>query len=48
VALTVVAAVAVIAGRLIVRRVPVRMVHRVAGVVFAVFAVIAAVGAVRS
>jgi putative Ca2+/H+ antiporter (TMEM165/GDT1 family) len=48
VALTVVAAIAVIAGRLIVRRVPVRMVHRVAGVLFAVFAVIAAVGAIRS
>jgi Ca2+/H+ antiporter, TMEM165/GDT1 family len=48
VALTVVAAIAVIAGRLIVRRVPVRTVHRVAGVLFAVFAVIAAVSAVRS
>jgi putative Ca2+/H+ antiporter (TMEM165/GDT1 family) len=47
VALTLVAAIAVIAGRLIVRRVPVRMVHRVAGVLFAVFAVIAAVGAIR-
>jgi putative Ca2+/H+ antiporter (TMEM165/GDT1 family) len=48
VALTVVAGIAVVAGRLIVRRVPVRMVHRVAGVLFAVFAVVAAVGAVRS
>lgn len=48
VALTVVAAIGVIAGRLIVRRVPVRMVHRVAGVLFAVFALIAAVGAIRS
>lgn len=48
VALTVVAAIAVVAGRLILRRVPVRMVHRVAGVLFAVFAVFAAVGAVRS
>lgn len=48
VALTVVATIAVIAGRLIVRRVPVRMVHRVAGALFAVFAAIAAVGAVRS
>jgi putative Ca2+/H+ antiporter (TMEM165/GDT1 family) len=47
VALTLVAAIAVIAGRLIVRRVPVRMVHRVAGVLFAVFAAIAAVGAIR-
>jgi putative Ca2+/H+ antiporter (TMEM165/GDT1 family) len=48
VALTVVAAIAVLAGRLILRRVPVQMVHRVAGVLFAVFAVIAAVGAFRS
>ncbi|MDQ2748287.1 MAG: TMEM165/GDT1 family protein [Pseudonocardiales bacterium] len=48
VALTVVAAIAVVAGRLILRRVPVRMVHRVAGVLFAAFAVVAAVGAVRS
>ncbi len=48
VALTVVAAIAVVAGRLIVRRVPVRMVHRLAGVLFAVLAVAAAVGAVRS
>jgi Ca2+/H+ antiporter, TMEM165/GDT1 family len=48
VALTVVAAIAVVAGRLILRRVPVRMVHKVAGVLFAVFAVIAAVGAIRS
>lgn len=47
VALTVVAAIAVVAGRVIIRRVPVRMVHRVAGVLFAVFAVIAAAGAVR-
>jgi Ca2+/H+ antiporter, TMEM165/GDT1 family len=48
VALTVVAAVAVIAGRLIVRQVPVRMVHRVAGVLFALFAVVAGVSALRS
>jgi putative Ca2+/H+ antiporter (TMEM165/GDT1 family) len=48
VALTAVAAIAVIAGRLIVRRVPVRTVHRVAGVLFAAFAVVAAVSAVRS
>lgn len=48
VALTVVAALAVVAGRVIIRRVPVRMVHQVAGVLFAVFAVAAAVGAVRS
>jgi putative Ca2+/H+ antiporter (TMEM165/GDT1 family) len=48
VALTAVAAIAVIAGRLIVRRVPVRTVHRVAGMLFAAFAVVAAVSAVRS
>ncbi|PZS27034.1 MAG: hypothetical protein DLM58_19485 [Pseudonocardiales bacterium] len=47
VALTVVAAIAVVAGRVIVRRAPVRMVHRVARVLFALFAVIAAAGAVR-
>jgi Ca2+/H+ antiporter, TMEM165/GDT1 family len=46
-ALTAVATIAVIAGQVIIKRVPVRMVHRVAGVLFAVFAVIAAVGAVR-
>jgi Ca2+/H+ antiporter, TMEM165/GDT1 family len=46
--LTLVAGIAVVAGRVIVRRVPVRVVHRVAGVLFAVFAVVAAVGAVRS
>jgi putative Ca2+/H+ antiporter (TMEM165/GDT1 family) len=47
IALTVVAAVAVVAGQVIIRRVPVRVVHRVAGVLFAVFAVVAAVAAVR-
>jgi putative Ca2+/H+ antiporter (TMEM165/GDT1 family) len=47
VALTVVAAVAVLAGQVIIKRVPVRVVHRLAGVLFAVFAVVAAVGAVR-
>jgi Ca2+/H+ antiporter, TMEM165/GDT1 family len=48
VALVAVAAVAVGAGKLIVRRVPVRVVHRVAGVLFALFAAIAAVSAIRS
>jgi len=44
-ALIAVAAVAVVAGRVIVRRVPLRLVHRVAGVVFAVFAVLAGIAA---
>ena len=44
-ALVVVAALAVVAGRLVVKRVPVRVVHRVAGAVFAVFAVLAALEA---
>jgi Ca2+/H+ antiporter, TMEM165/GDT1 family len=47
VALSVVAAVAVVAGRVIIKRIPVRTVHRVAGVLFAVFAAVAAVGALR-
>ena len=47
-ALVAVATAAVIAGRVIIRRVPVRMVHRVAGVAFAVFAVVAAVSAATS
>jgi putative Ca2+/H+ antiporter (TMEM165/GDT1 family) len=38
----------VVAGQVIVARVPVRIVHRVAGVLFAGFAVAAAVGAARS
>jgi putative Ca2+/H+ antiporter (TMEM165/GDT1 family) len=45
VALVAVATVAVVAGKLVVRRVPLRLVHRVAGAVFAVFAVLAAVAA---
>jgi putative Ca2+/H+ antiporter (TMEM165/GDT1 family) len=44
-ALVTVAAVAVVAGRVVVRRVPLRLVHRVAGVVFALFAVLAGVAA---
>ena len=47
-ALVVVAAVAVVAGRVIVRRVPLRLVHRVAGVAFAVFAVLAGIAAATS
>jgi putative Ca2+/H+ antiporter (TMEM165/GDT1 family) len=46
-ALTGVAALAVLAGKLILRRVPLRIVHRVAGLVFTVFAVVAAVAAIR-
>lgn len=46
-ALVGVAGLAVLAGRELAKRVPLRLVQRVAGVVFAVFAVIAAVEAVR-
>jgi putative Ca2+/H+ antiporter (TMEM165/GDT1 family) len=45
VALVVVAAIAVVAGRLVVRRVPLHLVTRVAGAIFAAFAVLAAVAA---
>lgn len=44
-ALVLVAALAVVAGRAIMSRVPLRLVHRVAGVVFAGFAIAAAVAA---
>lgn len=47
VALSLVAAIAVVAGRVILRRVPVQVVQRVAGVLFAVFAVIAGISALR-
>ncbi len=47
-ALVMVAALAVVAGRLVVKRVPVRVVHRVAGATFAVFAVLAALEAAVS
>jgi Ca2+/H+ antiporter, TMEM165/GDT1 family len=47
-ALVAVAGLAVVAGRLVVKRVPVPVVHRVAGAVFAVFAVLAALEAVFS
>ena len=47
VALVVVAAVAVVAGKLVVRRVPLHLVHRIAGAVFGVFAAVAAVAAVH-
>ena len=48
VALTAIAAIAVVAGRVLVRRIPVRIVHQVAGVLFAVFAIAATVAAVES
>ena len=44
-ALVVVAALAVVAGRIVVARVPLHLVHRVAGALFAIFAVVAAVAA---
>jgi putative Ca2+/H+ antiporter (TMEM165/GDT1 family) len=44
-ALVTVATIAVLAGRIVVRRVPLHLVHRVAGVLFAAFAVLAAVAA---
>jgi len=47
-ALVAVAALAVVAGRLVVKRVPVRVVHRIAGGVFAVLAVLAALEAMFS
>jgi putative Ca2+/H+ antiporter (TMEM165/GDT1 family) len=47
-ALVVVAALAVVTGRLVIKRVPVRFVHLVAGGVFAVFAVLAALEAAFS
>jgi putative Ca2+/H+ antiporter (TMEM165/GDT1 family) len=46
-ALVVVAALAAVAGRLILRRVPLRLVHRIAGAVFALLAVLAAIAAAR-
>jgi len=46
-ALVGVAMVAVVAGKVIVKRVPVRLVHRVAGLLFLSFAVVAVVSAVR-
>jgi len=47
VALVAVAVLATVVGKLVVRRVPLHLVHRAAGVLFAVFAVIAAIAAVR-
>lgn len=47
-ALVGVAVIAVLAGREIVKRVSVRLVHRVAGILFAAFAVVAVVSAIRS
>jgi putative Ca2+/H+ antiporter (TMEM165/GDT1 family) len=46
-ALVGVAVVAVVAGQAVVKRVPVRLVHRLAGVLFAGFGVVAAIGAIR-
>lgn len=46
-ALVTVAAIAVVAGRVVLRRVPVKMVHRVAGIAFAAFSVVAIVETVR-
>lgn len=45
-ALVTVAAIAVVAGRAVVGRVPLHLVHRIAGGAFAVFAIVAAVSAV--
>jgi putative Ca2+/H+ antiporter (TMEM165/GDT1 family) len=45
VALVVVATIATVAGKFVVRRVPLRLVHRIAGAVFVVFAILAAVAA---
>ena len=46
-ALVGVAALAVVAGKLIIKKVPVHIVQRVAGVLFAVFAIVTAVAAIR-
>ena len=46
-ALVSVAAIAVVAGQIVLRRVPVRMVHRVAGIAFAAFALVALVETIR-
>ena len=42
-----VAALAVVIGKVVVKKVPLHLVHRIAGVVFAVFAVLAAIAAIR-
>jgi Ca2+/H+ antiporter, TMEM165/GDT1 family len=47
VALVAIAAIAAAAGRVIVRRVPVRVVHRAAGILFLGFTVVAVIAAVR-
>jgi putative Ca2+/H+ antiporter (TMEM165/GDT1 family) len=44
-ALVVVATIAAVAGRVVVRRVPLRLIHRLAGALFAILAVVAAVAA---
>ena len=45
-ALVTVAALAIVAGKAVVRRIPLRLVHRIAGVLFAGFAVVAAIAAI--
>lgn len=45
-ALVSVAVIAVLAGRAVVRKVPLRLVHRIAGVLFAVFAAVAGIAAI--
>ena len=47
VALTGIAALAVVAGKYLVGRIPLRLIHLVAGGVFAAFAVVAIVAAIR-
>jgi putative Ca2+/H+ antiporter (TMEM165/GDT1 family) len=47
IALVGVAALAVLLGKVILRRVPLQLLHRLAAVLFAVFAIIAAVAAIR-
>ena len=44
-ALVTVAALAVVAGRVLVRRIPIRVIHRIAGTMFAIFAIITAIAA---
>jgi len=46
-ALVSVAAIAVVAGQVVLRRVPVRLVHRVAGIAFAAFALVALIETIR-
>ena len=43
---TVIAAIAIVAGKYIVGRIPLRLIHLIAGVLFSAFAVVAVVAAV--